>query len=1843
MSYNGGGSDAAYGVAADNEGYVYVTGWSSLGDYDSYTIKYNATTGAEVWSRAYDVNSNADMSYANAVDNLGGLYVTGRSDSSFHTIKINTSTGDEIWNASYDTSATYYLAIGIDYSISGDVYIVGRVDNISFDYLTIKYNATTGEQKWAELNAHYGYDSAFDIAADNLDNIYVTGFTTYPHLSYSTVEEKYYTIKYSDKLRIAGQPEGVLVNASTLNSSYTSPGEVWTCSVKAYDGFNYSDYLMSNTLEILNRVPSDPSVAINSSEGNNETIEDLLCWAESTELDGQSIDYSGFWYKNGEIQYDSWRHTFTGANYEYGNGVDIDSSNNVIVFGGTDSFGAGDDDGLVVKYSPDGTQIWNRTLGSALHDGFSGGTVDNEDNIIAVGAASASGLIDYFWLAKYSPNGTLLLNFTITGNDTDRGHDAVVDSDNNIIVAGETGTFSAGYQDWWVLKYYPNGTQIWNITEGGPASDTLDGVALDSEGNIIAAGATGSFGANNTLDAWTIKYYPNGTHIWNRTFDLGANSEAAYDVAVDSNDNIVIVGKYDDAGTGIDALVVKYDKDGNEIWNITIPGGGIVRYLDGVEIDSQDNIIAAGIGYAGWYLGYWTTKIDSNGTVLWNMTDDCGYNSWCGAYDMALDPYDNIILTGAADIPATGGEGALTIKYQGFNLSNQASGQMVNAGTLNSSETSTGDNWSCKVKAYDGMGHSNYTMSENLSILQAAEVFNASFVSPATNINVTYGELFNITVQVGCAGTSNCTDVIATLDPIWVPSGDIYNALAIDLTPQTCSGVWGFDCGIGCGTGEPGDNTFDSCDVCNGANTDEHVDNVYLNATTVTPGTTLNVTCEYDPWGTGTEEYIWYYDNQSWYKLYEGNAPGAAIHSVSVLFTANSSEGMHAVRCIVDYNGEGLSSCESGSYVDHDDVTFTVEAAAVGDNVYINSIETIPATVYKTDSVQCLANVTANNTVSAVYFNVTYPNSTTVVLGNGTQSGDNWTSSSFIPDEIGSYTCNVFAIDNESINATDSLGFTAYSTARILGLSTSPSPVYKTDSVSCIANTTTHNSEMSAVYFNITYPDNTTTELGNGSRAGDIWTSSFDADQVGSYNCTAKAVDNTSSEDSDSYVFNVVTYSITNITPQAIINALTNLSLDDDDVVEIGLPFEFEFYGTNYTSAWFESNGWVGFGTGGIYWTGWADPYRGIYFYDEDLQPAFGGGCGSTLYDNTTYTDRVIFQWDEVCEYGETDIKHSGEIIIYEDGTIEIINDYHNATSGEQGVHNGSTEYTQTSVGESDYRFTVGTPVPPSPITINSINISPSQIAGGTNVTCSANVTSPSTSISAVYFNITLPDLSVLELGNGTQSGDLWNVSFNASQLGDYTCFAKAVDENNDSQTDTAQFTAGTKGVVPMNSGTPFYTIHQNPTNGTYTDCLRSIAPGDYCNVTWTLNATGEIGTEWIFFAFFNGSYTETNRINLTITEPLVDAEAPNVTLITPTNGSTYMSSSNVVFTYNVSDNVAIANCSITIDGTTRSTDTAVENNAYNSFTVGLSNSNYSWNVTCTDTSANSTTSETFFFALNYTAPPPSTGGGGGGGGAADQCTSGEIGCSDSITRAVCQYNLSRGIWQWAYQSCENGCEAGNCKEECDENWFCTTWGECSAEGTQARECTDLAICDTYDYMPPIQKKCVPKDALQPIETPYAPIKLRPSMPGAGLLLLIYIIALLSMFMVVSYVGFYVFDVKLRREYIEIASWLVMIGTPLAIYYSVTAGDYIIPVYVALGITTIALSILFTVQPWAPLRLPELKQFDKIIEMKSESVEEQMSKLKNRVEKEHKDFFKEFSKYEKELKEGKAAEKDAKK
>ncbi|PIN70119.1 hypothetical protein COV93_02775, partial [Candidatus Woesearchaeota archaeon CG11_big_fil_rev_8_21_14_0_20_43_8] len=244
-----------------------------------------------------------------------------------------------------------------------------------------------------------------------------------------------------------------------------------------------------------------------------------------------------------------------------------------------------------------------------------GVAVDDDNNVFL--AAQDAG--PFFGMVKYDENGTYQWDNTAVG--VGDAYDVTVDYDNDVIFVGYLGN------DFYTLKVDTDGNLIWFDSHNVGGVDRAYSVVHDSHNNVIVVGSV-----NGLTDMHIIKYQPDSTQDWIATYDSGG-IDAAYGVAVDFIDDIVIVG-----GANDDFIIRKYDADGAFVWQQTFDPGPVAAYLNDVAIDPQDNVIVVG-SYNN--VLYHVRKYDRHGVFLWGTT-----LSGVGNPYVAIDPASNIYVSG---------------------------------------------------------------------------------------------------------------------------------------------------------------------------------------------------------------------------------------------------------------------------------------------------------------------------------------------------------------------------------------------------------------------------------------------------------------------------------------------------------------------------------------------------------------------------------------------------------------------------------------------------------------------------------------------------------------------------------------------------------------------------------------------------------------------------------------------------------------------------------------------------------------------------------------------------------------------------------------------------------------------------------------------------------------------------------------------------------------------------------------------------------------------------------------------------------------------------------------------
>jgi hypothetical protein len=253
--------------------------------------------------------------------------------------------------------------------------------------------------------------------------------------------------------------------------------------------------------------------------------------------------------------------------------------------------------------------------------------------------------------------------------EIDYGKAVVVDSNNNVYVAGHThGNFPGATPgtgpdaDVFLRKYDPDGNEIWTEQAATALNDDdfVTAAATDSNGNIFVTGYTaGTFpGQANQggIDIFLIKFAPDKTILW--ITEVGSTvDDHAYGVAVDINDNVYVAGDTlgDLCGTNIgnyDYVLLKFDNQNGTSQCIEQFGTPSKDNAFGVNVDSVGNpyIVGAtegslpGFTNVNAFHDAFLIKYDIAGSRQWIV--QIGTDGWDQANAVDFDALDNVYITG---------------------------------------------------------------------------------------------------------------------------------------------------------------------------------------------------------------------------------------------------------------------------------------------------------------------------------------------------------------------------------------------------------------------------------------------------------------------------------------------------------------------------------------------------------------------------------------------------------------------------------------------------------------------------------------------------------------------------------------------------------------------------------------------------------------------------------------------------------------------------------------------------------------------------------------------------------------------------------------------------------------------------------------------------------------------------------------------------------------------------------------------------------------------------------------------------------------------------------------------
>jgi hypothetical protein len=273
-------------------------------------------------------------------------------------------------------------------------------------------------------------------------------------------------------------------------------------------------------------------------------------------------------------------------------------------FGGDwgDMRGQGDNDAMIAEFDNAGNKAWLNCFGGEYNDQFEGVTAVS-DGVIAVGETD---------IVKFNKKGNTEWIKSFEGQFF-----GVTTVSDGVVVVGYSNESSFGKGDWEgvvkkgghdaiLVKYNNSGDIVWKKSFGGAGLDWFTSVCAVSDGLVAVGMMEGqSFGngdwtgikGDDKSYAMIVKFDNKGKVIWKKIFNNNQYSVFTDITAVSGGFLAVGYSAEEDFdspdATPCDAIIVKYDSAGNQVWEKTLSGKGDDRYYS-VTALRNGGIVAVG-------------------------------------------------------------------------------------------------------------------------------------------------------------------------------------------------------------------------------------------------------------------------------------------------------------------------------------------------------------------------------------------------------------------------------------------------------------------------------------------------------------------------------------------------------------------------------------------------------------------------------------------------------------------------------------------------------------------------------------------------------------------------------------------------------------------------------------------------------------------------------------------------------------------------------------------------------------------------------------------------------------------------------------------------------------------------------------------------------------------------------------------------------------------------------------------------------------------------------------------------------------------------------------------------
>ena len=204
---------------------------------------------------------------------------------------------------------------------------------------------------------------------------------------------------------------------------------------------------------------------------------------------------------------------------------------------------------------------------------FSGGIGTNDNSTII---SSDNNLIicgnlnDNISIIKISKTGEEIWRSDFNAGNMSEAYSITQTTDNDLFVCGKTyRNYSDTRMDVLLIKLNSSGDTTWTKTYGGDESDYGMNIISTSDGNILLAGKTESFGAGSFGDIYLLKVNFNGDTLWTKSYS-DQDQEVPFSLIETTDGEYLVTGTNEDDSNYRGLYLLKVNSNGEKLWDKTI-------------------------------------------------------------------------------------------------------------------------------------------------------------------------------------------------------------------------------------------------------------------------------------------------------------------------------------------------------------------------------------------------------------------------------------------------------------------------------------------------------------------------------------------------------------------------------------------------------------------------------------------------------------------------------------------------------------------------------------------------------------------------------------------------------------------------------------------------------------------------------------------------------------------------------------------------------------------------------------------------------------------------------------------------------------------------------------------------------------------------------------------------------------------------------------------------------------------------------------------------------------------------------------------------------------------------